>query len=61
MSLSKEAVKKPASRRVEVFTRKHCDNSGKMHNVGDICTLTDDDELALLTERNALKTTVIKG
>jgi hypothetical protein len=61
MPTPKEAVKKPATRRVEVFTRKHCDNIGKMHNVGDICTLTDEDELALLTEREALKTTVIKG
>ena len=52
--------KKVTSKRVEVFTRKHCDNSGKMHNVGDICTLTDDNELALLTERNALKTIIIK-
>ena len=52
--------KKVTSKRVEVFTRKHCDNSGKMHNVGDICTLTDENELALLTERNALKTIIIK-
>lgn len=60
MTAKKEAPKKPTSKRVEVFIKKYCDKNGTMHNVGDTCTLTDDDELALLTERNALKTIVVK-
>jgi hypothetical protein len=60
MSTIKETVKKLTPKRVEVFTKKYCDKNGSMHSVGDVCTLTDDDELALLTERNALKAKVIK-
>ena len=51
---------KPTSKRVEVFTRKYCDKQGELHNVGDVCTITDDEELEILTERNALKTIVVK-
>tara|TARA_R110000796_G_scaffold33154_10_gene86274 strand:- start:278 stop:448 length:171 start_codon:yes stop_codon:yes gene_type:complete len=54
-------IKKESPKRVEVFTRKHCDKNGVMHNVGDICEITDEDELAVLTERNALKTKVVKA
>ena len=62
MTTSKSApAKKESPKRVEVFTKKYCDKSGIMHNVGDVCTLTDDDELALLTERNALKAKVVRG
>lgn len=60
MTIKKEVAKKETPKRVEVFTKKYCDKSGIMHSVGDVCTLTDDDELALLTERNALKT-IVKG
>jgi hypothetical protein len=60
MSTIKDTVKKLTPKRVEVFTRKYCDKNGNMHSVGDVCTLTDDDELARLTEFNALKAKVIK-
>ena len=60
MSTIKETVKKLTPKRVEVFTKKYCDRNGNMHSVGEVCTITDDDELAHLTERNALKAKVIK-
>lgn len=58
MTTKKESPKKAAPKRVEVFTKKYFDKKGEPHNVGEECTLTDDDELALLTERGALKTIV---
>jgi hypothetical protein len=60
MPTIKEPVKKQSPKRVEVFTKKYCDRNGNMHSVGEVCTITDDDELARLTEFNALKAKVIK-
>tara|TARA_R110000782_G_scaffold261220_1_gene352756 strand:+ start:58 stop:243 length:186 start_codon:yes stop_codon:yes gene_type:complete len=60
MPTIKEPVKKQSPKRVEVFTKKYCDRNGNMHSVGEVCTITDEDELAHLTERNALKAKVIK-
>ena len=61
MTTKKDAPKKAAPKRVEIFAKKYFDKSGIMHNVGDVCTLTDDEELTILTERDALKTVVNKA
>jgi len=57
--VSKQVDKKPAPKRVEIFTKKYCDSNGIMHNVGDPCELTGD-ELVRLTELNLIKMVVKK-
>ena len=49
---------KPSVKRVEVFILKYCDKDGDMHAVGEECEITDAEELAHLTQINALKTIV---